>query len=59
MATKTCCGSHLPRNIIKTTYKSKTVYFCQRACLVEFKRDPEAFLKSNHFKLNFDDLDDA
>jgi YHS domain-containing protein len=59
MATKTCCGAHLPTNIVKTDYKGKTLYFCQRDCLIEFMRDPEAFLASSHFKLNFDELDDA
>ena len=59
MATKTCCGSHLPKNIIKTEYKGKKLYFCQRDCLNEFMRDPEAFLASSHFKLNFEDLADA
>lgn len=59
MATKTCCGSHLPKHIIKTEYKGKKLYFCQRNCLNEFKHNPESFLASSHFKLNFDELDDA
>ena len=59
MATKTCCGAHLPTNIVKTTYKDKTLYFCQRDCLIEFMQDSEIFLASSHFKLNFEELDDA
>ncbi|NPD88713.1 MAG: YHS domain-containing protein [Asgard group archaeon] len=59
MATKTCCGAHLPKNIVKTAYKGKTLYFCQRDCLIEFVHNPEVFLASNHFKLDFEELDDA
>jgi len=59
MAIKTCCGAHLPSNIVKTTFKGKSLYFCQKDCLIEFKQDPEAFLASSHFKLNFEELDDA
>ncbi|MFW9852273.1 MAG: YHS domain-containing protein [Candidatus Thorarchaeota archaeon] len=45
--------------MIKTEYKGKKLYFCQRNCLNEFKHDPETFLASSHFKLNFDELDDV
>ena len=40
-------------------YRGKEFIFCQEECVVEFKEDPEKFLKSDHFKLAFDDLPDA
>ena len=42
--------------VIHEIYKGKELVFCQDECLVEFKEDPEKFIKSDHFKVNFEDL---
>ncbi|GAH95635.1 unnamed protein product, partial [marine sediment metagenome] len=35
------------------------LYFCDTPCLKEFSKDPERFLSSTHFRLEFEDLEDA
>ncbi|OLS26164.1 MAG: hypothetical protein HeimC2_16560 [Candidatus Heimdallarchaeota archaeon LC_2] len=40
-------------------YKGKKMIFCNNECIVEFKTDPEKFLKSDHFKIKFSDLENA
>ena len=55
----TCCGAVLPNSEIYTTYKGKKLYFCEKPCLKEFKKDPERFLSSTHFRMKFEDLEKA
>jgi YHS domain-containing protein len=45
--------------VILEIYRGKEFIFCQEECVVEFREDPEKFLKSDHFKLNFEDLPNA
>lgn len=45
--------------VILEIYRGKELIFCQEECAVEFKEDPEKFLKSDHFKLTFEDLPNA
>ncbi len=56
---KTCCGGDLPTKEVSTVYKNKKLYFCDSPCLVLFQKDPERFLNSTHFRLNFEKLEDA
>jgi len=44
---------------VSVEYKNKIIYFCTEDCLDEFNDDPEQFLDSSHFELDFDMLDDA
>lgn len=55
----TCCAANLPNKEVSTTYKGKKLYFCDKPCLKEFKKDPERFLNSTHFRLEFENLEDA
>ncbi|MBY9000630.1 MAG: YHS domain-containing protein [Candidatus Heimdallarchaeota archaeon] len=55
----TCCGADNPYNEVSTIYKDKKLYFCDKSCLKEFKKDPERFLASTHFRLEFEDLENA
>ncbi len=55
---KTCCGGDLPTKEVKTTYNGKRLYFCDTACLNLFIKNPERFLASTHFRLNFEELED-
>ncbi|MCE7736415.1 MAG: hypothetical protein GPJ54_16160 [Candidatus Heimdallarchaeota archaeon] len=45
--------------VILEIYRGKEFIFCQDECVVEFKEDPEKFLKSDHFKVSFKDLPDS
>jgi len=56
---KTCCGSDLPVREVSTIYKNKKFYFCDTPCLELFEKDPEKFMSTTHFRLNFDNLEDA
>ena len=56
---KTCCGSDLPTNEVSTLYNNKKLYFCDTPCLDLFNKNPEKFLATTHFRLNFEDLEDA
>ena len=56
---KTCCGGELPTKTVSTVYKNKKLYFCDTPCLNLFNKDPEKFLNSTHFRLVFDNLEDA
>ncbi|MCG3224911.1 MAG: YHS domain-containing protein [Candidatus Heimdallarchaeota archaeon] len=55
----TCCVADLPNKEVSATYKGKKLYFCDKPCLKEFKKDPERFLSSTHFRLEFKNLEDA
>lgn len=52
------CVNRREEQIIEI-YKDKKLVFCNHDCVIEFKQDPQKFLKSDHFKVKFDDLDDA
>ena len=56
---KTCCGGDLPAKKVTTDHNGKKLYFCDTACLNLFEKNPERFLSSTHFRLNFDDLEDV
>ncbi|MHA1346921.1 MAG: hypothetical protein ACTSVO_09140 [Candidatus Heimdallarchaeaceae archaeon] len=55
----TCCAADRPNSEVSTTYKDKKLYFCDKPCLKEFKKDPERFLSSTHFRLEFENLEDV
>jgi len=55
---KTCCGGDLPAKEVTTSYKGKKLYFCDTPCLDLFIKNPERFLASTHFRLNFEELED-
>ncbi len=55
----TCCGADRPNKEVSTIFKGKKLYFCETPCLEEFNRDPERFLASTHFRLEFEDLENA
>ncbi|MHA1514026.1 MAG: hypothetical protein ACTSPF_00670 [Candidatus Heimdallarchaeaceae archaeon] len=55
----TCCAANRPDKEVSTTYKGKKLYFCETPCLVEFQKEPERFLASTHFRLEFKDLENA
>ncbi len=55
---KTACNSDVSDEKIFTTYKGKKIYFCEQECLDEFLDDPEEFLRSDHFLLEFEILED-
>jgi YHS domain-containing protein len=56
---KTCCGGDLPERIVTTNHNGKKLYFCDTACLNLFNKNPERFLSSTHFRLDFEELEDA
>ena len=56
---KTCCDSELPTKEVSTVYKNKKFYFCDTPCVELFEKDPEKFLKTTHFRLDFNNLEDA
>jgi len=56
---KTCCGASHQGNTNMKVYRNKKFYFCKKTCLEEFLVDPEAFITSDHFLINFDELEDA
>ena len=56
---KTCCGADLPQKEVSTLYNKKKFHFCETACLELFMKDPEKFMATTHFRLNFEDLEDA
>ncbi|MFP3265674.1 YHS domain-containing protein [Acidilobus sp. 7A] len=40
------CGMEVEESTpFKTMYKGRTYYFCSDACLREFRRDPERYLR--------------
>lgn len=53
---KTACGSPIEHEI-STKYKGKVIYFCEQECLEEFLENPEKFLQSDHFLIDFDLLE--
>jgi len=55
---KTCCGGDLPAKEVTTIHKGKKLYFCDTPCLDLFIKNPERFLASTHFRLNFEELED-
>ena len=55
----TCCIADLPNSKFSTVHKGKKLYFCDKSCLKEFKKNPERFLSSTHFRLEFEELEDA
>ncbi len=56
---KTCCGGDIPDKQVTTIHKGKKLYFCDTACLNLFDKNPERFLSSTHFRLDFENLEDA
>ncbi|OLS32336.1 MAG: hypothetical protein HeimAB125_09860 [Candidatus Heimdallarchaeota archaeon AB_125] len=56
---KTCCGGDIPAQQVSTVHNGKKLYFCDTACLNLFQKNPDRFLSSTHFRLKFEDLDDA
>ena len=44
---------------ISAEYKQKRIYFCAETCKTEFLEDPEVFIDSSHFELEFDMLEDV
>lgn len=54
-----CDKDHHEGKFISTPYKGKRIYFCAQDCKEEFLEDPENFLQSDHFILNFDLLEDV
>ncbi len=42
--------------LIYSIWKNKIIYFCTEKCKNEFDESPETFIKSNHFKIDFNDL---
>ena len=55
----TCCGADCPNKEVSTIFKGKKFYFCDTSCLKEFKKNPERFLNSTHFRMKFEDLENA
>lgn len=55
----TCCAADRPNKEVSTIYKGKKLYFCDVPCLKEFNKNPESFLVSTHFRLEFGDLENA
>ena len=53
-----CDKDHHDGKFISAPYKGKRIYFCAQNCKDEFIEDPEKFLHSDHFVLNFDLLED-
>ncbi len=43
---KTACGGKLkdPRNYPNAIYRGERIFFCTRACLRAFERDPDPFM---------------
>ena len=43
---KTACGGRLkaPTNYPSAMYRGEPIYFCTRACLRAFERDPDPFM---------------
>ncbi len=56
---KTCYNGEIPSKKASTIYKDKKLYFCDTPCLDLFNKDPERFLNSTHFRLEFEKLEDA
>ena len=56
---KTACGSPLTNKSVSTVFNGKKLYFCEKECLDEFNMDPEAFLKSDHFLIKWENLENA
>ncbi|MDH5404052.1 MAG: hypothetical protein OEY49_16260 [Candidatus Heimdallarchaeota archaeon] len=56
--TSSCCSIRSIDQQPSIVYKGKIIYFCENECVEEFNEDPEGFLHSDHFKLNFEDLKD-
>jgi YHS domain-containing protein len=56
---RTCCGATHQGNTNSKVYRNKRFYFCKKTCLEEFLIDPEAFIASDHFLIDFNDLEDA
>ncbi len=52
-----CVNANDP--LICSVYRNKVVYFCTDKCKQSFDENPEAFLKSSHFKISLEMLDDA
>ncbi|MHA2502364.1 MAG: hypothetical protein ACXAE3_05830 [Candidatus Kariarchaeaceae archaeon] len=50
-----CVNLKEPR--FHAVYNDRLVYFCSRSCVKEYNEDPEAFINSDHFKIEFDILD--
>ena len=55
----TCCAADRPNSEVSTIHRGKKLYFCDKSCLKEFKKNPERFLSSTHFRLEFDELEDV
>ncbi len=53
---KTSCGSDIIDKSISTIFNNKVFYFCEVECLEEFKIDPVAFIKSDHFLIELEIL---
>ncbi len=53
-----CNTDHHNGQHISTVYKNKRIYFCVESCKEEFLDDPELFLASDHFMLQFKLLED-
>ncbi|MHA2030014.1 MAG: hypothetical protein ACW99A_09295 [Candidatus Kariarchaeaceae archaeon] len=62
LVTSVCaCQSCVNRRdfVLFEIYRGKEMVFCQEECVTEFKEDPEKFVKSDHFKVAFEDLEDS
>jgi YHS domain-containing protein len=62
IVTSVCaCQSCVNRRefVILEIYRGKELIFCQEECVSEFKEDPEKFIKSDHFKLSFEELPES
>lgn len=49
MAVDPVCGMDVEESegAIKTEYQGKTYYFCSKACLLAFSKDPEKYLEKD------------
>ena len=58
---KAACGCtscvNLKEPRLYAIYQDRLVYFCSRSCVKEYDEDPEAFIQSDHFKIELDMLD--
>lgn len=53
---KTACNSEITEKSVSTIFEGRTITFCEQECLEEFNFDPEVFLESDHFLIDFDIL---
>jgi len=48
---RTACGSKEIDENLTVDYKGTKIYFCEKSCVDEFKKDPEKFIESDHMKI--------